>query len=111
MSFSDYIIFVDESGDHGLLNIDAGYPVFVLSFCIFNKRHYVDSTVAALQHFKLAHFGHDQVILHERDIRKDLGSFAFLKNKATKQSFMDELTAIVEQQEFTLVTALIDKQK
>jgi len=36
--FSDYIIHVDESGDHSLESIDPNYPVFVLAFCIFNKR-------------------------------------------------------------------------
>lgn len=38
-SFSDYIVFVDESGDHGLVSIDPEYPIFVLGFCIFNKSH------------------------------------------------------------------------
>lgn len=33
MSFSDYIVYVDESGDHGPVSSD--YPVFVLAFCIF----------------------------------------------------------------------------
>ncbi|WIX32645.1 DUF3800 domain-containing protein [Salinicola sp. JS01] len=32
--FSDFVVYVDESGDHGMLNIDANYPVFVLAFCI-----------------------------------------------------------------------------
>jgi hypothetical protein len=36
-AFSDYLVFVDESGDHGLDVIDAGYPVFVLAFCIVRK--------------------------------------------------------------------------
>ena len=70
--FSDYIVFADESGDHGLDKIDAGYPVFVLAFCIFRKQHYIDEVVPALQRLKVRHFGHDQVVLHERDIRKDL---------------------------------------
>jgi hypothetical protein len=30
-AFSDYIVFVDESGDHGMTTIDPGYPIFVLS--------------------------------------------------------------------------------
>jgi hypothetical protein len=34
---SDFIIYVDESGDHSLESIDPDYPVFVLSFCIFRK--------------------------------------------------------------------------
>ena len=30
--FSKYVVYVDESGDHGLKNIDPNYPVFVLAF-------------------------------------------------------------------------------
>ena len=37
--FSDYIVFVDESGDHGLENIDPAYSVFVLVYCIFEKEY------------------------------------------------------------------------
>jgi hypothetical protein len=41
MDFSDYIVYVDESGDHGLVNIDTQYPIFVLAFCIFKKSDYL----------------------------------------------------------------------
>ena len=34
MNFSDYIVYVDESGDHGL-KIAPLYPIFVLAFCVF----------------------------------------------------------------------------
>jgi len=27
--FSDYLVFVDESGDHGMIRVDPGYPMFV----------------------------------------------------------------------------------
>ena len=33
-TFSDFIVFVDESGDHSLEVINPDYPVFVLAFCI-----------------------------------------------------------------------------
>jgi hypothetical protein len=66
---SDYIIFADESGDHGLSNIDPQYPVFVLAFCIIEKTTYSQSILPKLTEFKFRHFGHDQVVLHERDIR------------------------------------------
>jgi len=40
--FSQYIVFVDESGDHGLTTIDPHYPIFVLVFCILKKADYMD---------------------------------------------------------------------
>jgi len=30
LNYSDYVIYVDESGDHGLVNINPQYPVFAL---------------------------------------------------------------------------------
>ena len=33
--FGKYIVYVDESGDHGMQSIDEQYPVFVLAFCVF----------------------------------------------------------------------------
>lgn len=36
--FSDYLVFVDESGDHGLDTIDPGYPMFVLAFCVLREK-------------------------------------------------------------------------
>lgn len=29
--FSDYVVYVDESGDHSLASIDRDFPVFVLA--------------------------------------------------------------------------------
>ena len=75
--FSNYIVYVDESGDHSMVSIDDSYPVFVLSLCIFSKNYYVNSVVTALEEFKFRSFGHDIVILHERDIRKETGQFRF----------------------------------
>ncbi|ALP53302.1 hypothetical protein Tel_09110 [Candidatus Tenderia electrophaga] len=69
-NFSDYIVYVDESGDHSLTSIDPEYPVFVLAFCIFHKRHYAEAIVPALSRFKFKHFGHDMQVLHEHDIRR-----------------------------------------
>jgi hypothetical protein len=45
MAFSDYVVFVDESGDHGLKTINPEYPVFVLAFCICRKDAYVQDIV------------------------------------------------------------------
>ena len=38
---------------------------------MFYKRHYSEKVVPALQKFKFNHFGHDHVVLHENEIRKE----------------------------------------
>jgi hypothetical protein len=31
-NFGDHLVFVDESGDHGLARVDPVYPIFVLAY-------------------------------------------------------------------------------
>ena len=108
--FSNFIVYVDESGDHGMQSVDASYPVFVLAFCVFYKRHYAEKVISALQKFKFNHFGHDVVVLHETDIRKQTGSFRFLQSQKQRQDFLEELTDIIEESNFILVSCVIDKE-
>jgi hypothetical protein len=46
--FSNFVVYVDESGDHGMQTLDANYPVFALSFCVFYQRHYSEHVVPDL---------------------------------------------------------------
>lgn len=108
--FSKYIVYVDESGDHSLNSIDEQYPLFVLAFCVFHKRHYSENVVPALQKFKFNHFGHDQIILHEHEIRKEKGSFGIFRNRDQKNRFLDELTDIIDHSNFILISCVIDKR-
>ena len=70
--FSDYIVYVDESGDHGLKAIDPDYPIFSLAFCVFKKSDYINSIAPTLNEFKTKYWGHCDVVLHENDIRKSM---------------------------------------
>lgn len=108
-AFSDLVVYVDESGDHGLRNLDPNYPVFVLAFCVFYKRHYCERVVPALHRFKFDHFGHDLVVLHEHDIRKEQGAFRFA-SRLHKQAFLDGLTDLIEASNFILISCVIDKR-
>lgn len=109
--FGKYIVYVDESGDHSLQSIDPNYPVFVLAFCVFHKRHYSEAIVPALEKLKFNHFGHDQVILHEHEIRKQKGVFRTLVGKEKQQTFISELDGIVENSNFILIATVIDKNQ
>ncbi|CAJ0732922.1 DUF3800 domain-containing protein [Ralstonia pickettii] len=108
--FSNFVVYVDESGDHGLQTLDPNYPVFVLAFCVFYKRHYSEKVVPALHKLKFNHFGHDLVVLHEHEIRKEKGAFKFA-NRQHKQQFLSELTDIIEISNFILISCVIDKKK
>lgn len=111
LNYGDYIVYIDESGDHGMNRIDPGYPIFVLACCIFKKNAYINRLVPALHGFKFRHFGHDGIILHEREIRKDEGAFSILRSPERKERFIEELTEIIAGVPFTVITAIIDKHR
>lgn len=106
--FSNFVVYVDESGDHGMQTVDPNYPVFVLAFCVFYKRHYCEKVVPALQKFKFNHFGHDHVVLHEHEIRKEKGSFKF-QSRHHKHDFLNQLTGIIKASNFIFISCVIDK--
>lgn len=108
--FSKFIVYVDESGDHSMTTINEHYPVFVLAFCVFYKEHYSEAVVPSLEKFKFKHFGHDQIILHEAEIRKQTAPFNIFKNRSHKTQFLEELTTIIEDNNFILISCVIDKK-
>lgn len=108
--FSNFVVYVDESGDHGMETVDSTYPVFVLAFCVFHKRHYSEKVVPALQKFKFNHCGHDLAVLHEHEIRREKGDFKF-QTRRQKQDFLLELTSIIEASNFILISCVIDKEQ
>ena len=108
-TFSDLIVYVDESGDHG--PVSPEFPVFVLAFCIFDKAEYANEVTTLMHGLKFEHFGHDTVVLHEREIRKSLPPFSFLLNEQRRLEFMEDITSLVARCPFTLVAAVIDKRK
>ena len=107
---SDYIVYVDESGDHSLASIDPDYPVFVLSFCIFRKEEYAQVVTPAIRKLKFASFGHDMVVLHEADIRRKKGAISRL-SKEPREAFLNALTDLIGAADFGLVAVVIDKRK
>lgn len=108
--FSSYIVYVDESGDSSLEKIDKGYPVFVLAFCVFHKRYYAEQLVPEVQGLKFNYFGHDMIILHEKEIRKKEPPFSF-RTKEIEKGFMDDLTQIIKSSKFILIATAILKSQ
>jgi hypothetical protein len=106
-SYSDYIVYVDESGDHG--PVSPEFPVFVLAFCVFKKAEYARQVTTLMHEFKFKHFGHDAVVLHEREIRKALPPFSFLQISERRTEFLGDIASLVHQAPFTLIAAVINK--
>lgn len=110
--FSDYIVYVDESGDHSLAKIDPQFPVFSLSFCVVSKADYTASVVPSVQDLKFKYWGHDSVVLHEHEIRKSKGDFTFLlTDKTLREAFYEDLNAVMVNAPITIIASVIDKVK
>ncbi len=107
--FSDYIVYVDESGDHSLGNINQEYPVFVLAFCIFKKMDYLE-VIKNITALKFKYFGHDKVVFHENDIRRKRSDFKIF-NKEYQETFMNDYWKIINDAKFTVIACVIDKAK
>lgn len=109
--FSDYVIYVDESGDHSLEVIYEEHPVFVLSFCIFKKNDYAQLVAPAICSLKFDFWGHDSIVLHSHKIRKQLDDFSILANLPTMERFLLKLNGVIEYSPFTIISTIIDKRQ
>ena len=91
--------------------MDKTYPMFVLAFCVFNKREYTTVITPTLQEFKFRYFGHDMVVLHEHEIRKPKGPFTILFDAEIRERFMTDLNTIIAGADFKIVATSIRKDE
>ena len=105
-----YFLFIDESGDHGLKNIDPNFPVFVLSGCIFSELDYVEFN-SKFNQLKSLIWNSEHVIFHSRDIRKCNNEFQVLFDLAKKELFYKELNDIIINSKFNILSSAIQKEK
>lgn len=111
MAFSKYIAYVDESGDHSLESVNPQFPLFVLSFCVFLKEEFLRRVVPSLLDFKFRHFGHDCIVLHEAEIRKQHGAFSLLRDPNLREAFQQDLSGIITAAPFTVIATAIKKDE
>lgn len=104
-----HIAYFDESGDHGLETIDPEFPAFVLCGCVYEIDEYRTIECPNFSAIKFKHFGHDAVVMHSRKIRKHLGPFKILQDKAARLAFMKDIAQFMENSKATIVAAAIRK--
>ena len=104
------IVFADESGDNGSRSIDPEFPLFVLALCRFDVEYYIHKACPQLQSIKFKYFGHDGVIFHERDIRKQLGPFSILREMSVRTDFQRDLSLLIDSLNFQIFAVIIDKR-
>jgi hypothetical protein len=103
------LVFLDESGDHGLTNVDPASPVFVLCGICTSLGEYRDMIVPAWNELKIRTFGHEGPIIHSTDIRKRQGAFVRLNDPLLRKEWMTQLTRLLATLPYTLVAVAIHK--
>lgn len=106
----DYYLFLDESGDHGLKNIDINFPVFVLCGIIMSKIDY-EILRESFNQIKKKLWGDSKVIFHSRDIRKCEKEFKILLDNNVKANFYKELDKTISDSNYTVISSVIDKER
>lgn len=109
LTLADYLLFIDESGDHVLEKLDPEYPVFVLAGVLIRKDEYARAVVPALVELKLKYFGSDATVLHEREIRKARPPFSMLRDPKVRFGFMTDISKLVASAPVLVVAAVIRK--
>jgi hypothetical protein len=108
---SNYLVFVDESGDHHLNKYPKDYPIFVLAFVIISKDEYCDHLLPKFSRLKLHYFPDVSTIFHEREIRKAEKRFAFLTEANMRKSFQEDLSALMKEIDYKVAAVAIKKEE
>lgn len=108
---TDYVAFIDESGDAVLDPIDPQFPVMVLAICIFHRAAYETDVIPRFQTLKRRYFGREDVVFHERDIRQRRGMFTSIGGEHRREQLMLDLTQALEVSPFTVVAVAARKQE
>ncbi|GAA6768089.1 DUF3800 domain-containing protein [Flavobacterium sp. CGRL1] len=105
-----YYLFIDESGDHGLVNLDPDFPVFLLCGLLTSEENY-ENTKNRINTLKKTFWGNKEVILHSRDIRKCNKEFQILFDTDIKRQFYLQLNEVIETSTYRILASAIDKEK
>lgn len=101
-------MFIDESGDHGLVNIDMDFPAFLLCGVIISADNYY-SINDEFNEVKRKYWGDKEVIFHSADIRKCRREFQLLFDLDLKGNFYADLNRIMAGDNYTIIATAVDK--
>ncbi len=105
-----FYLFLDESGDHGLGNIDLQFPVFVLCGVLISESSYkiIENN---LNEIKRNFWGDKKVIIHSSDIRKCEKEFQILFDLELKKNFYEAINNLITNSDYTIIASAINKQR
>lgn len=105
-----YHLYIDESGDHGLVNLDANFPVFLLCGMLVSEPNY-ESIRNEMNLIKRRFWNNKTVIFHSRDIRKCEKEFQILFDLELKTDFYLQLNSLIMSEDYTVFASAIRKDR
>lgn len=109
-SMRTWHVFVDESGDHSLCRVDADFPVLVLAAVLVDREAYLGAVIPAVARLKTEQWGHEGVVLHSSDIRRQAGPYACLQVRSVRERFLGQLEDLMRALPYRLYVAVLDKR-
>ena len=101
-----YFLFLDESGDHGLSNIDPAFPVFVLSGIICRQDAY-EVIRRSMNGIKQRYWQTNHVLFHSRNIRKCEKEFQILFDLDIKRNFYNDINQLITNSNYNIIASAI----
>lgn len=109
---AEYIAYIDESGDTGLVNIDDERPGFAVAVALYPRGDYCAHELSLFTDLKFRLFGHDAVIFHSYAMRQRAGPFIRIKHEPEFEAeIFERLTFFFKNSRATLVMAVVNKRK
>ncbi len=106
-----YTLYLDETGDRGLVKFDRRYPVLGLCGVIVEDDAYRGEVVPALDAFKVSWFGTAQLTLHYSTIMKRVGPYVIFRDGARLHAFEQDFAALVSRLPLSVLAAVINKSE
>ncbi len=106
-----WAIYLDESGDHGLLRINQDYPVLALCGVAIEDHTYAQFVLPRLDAFKVEHFGSASVPFHYRAFAQRAGPFKKLAEPGEAWAFENALANLIAELDLTIFCAVIRKNE
>lgn len=105
-----YKLFIDESGDHGLSNLNPDFPIFLLCGIVISSEEYERIRIG-FNEIKQGFWKSEHVIFHSRDIRKCETEFKYLFDLDLKARFYKMLDHVISNSDYKIIASAIQKEK
>lgn len=110
MEKTHFYLFMDESGNHGLTDINQNQKVFLLCGVLMYSEMYAQLD-QRFKNVKQSFWPNKKVIFHSRDIRKCNNEFNILFDLEIKANFYNQLNNAISDSKFTVFTSAIKKDE